>query len=354
MNLAVLNKLCQYDYKLMPENARVVARCALAHHAIKMNYKKAVSMYRLSVSIDPGDASVQFAFGLALAGLSGLDDKPDLYDEATEVFKVARELDKGSRSYQWFENEFFNPTLHPLWNPLRQYGTQIKNVGDLVLAALDNKQRLQNEGDNEVRARIICNQALMAQWIREDYGQANKLYIEALLLSPADSMIVACYHHFFSQGLAVHLPKSELENAKMLRKRLLDSRETREEREMRLKRLELERIIRVKMQGLTRDRAVREGAMDRLKEAMEREKMYNLEDHVLRAKIAVITRQREGIVGSVGKSATEIAEERKKKREAARAAKRKALVKARKKDKKGKSSSKKKKIVGKIEFSDTT
>ena len=90
----------------MPENARVVARCALAHHAIKMNYKKAVSMYRLSVSIDPGDASVQFAFGLALAALSGLDDEPDLYDEATEVFKTARELDKGSRSYQWFENEF--------------------------------------------------------------------------------------------------------------------------------------------------------------------------------------------------------------------------------------------------------
>ena len=96
--------------------------------------------------------------------------------------------------------------------------------------------------------------------------------------------------------------------------------------------------------------------MDRLKEAMEREKMYNLEDHVLRAKIAVITRQREGIVGTVGKSATEIAEERKKKREAARAAKRKALSQERKKKKikRGKSSSKKKKIVGKIEFSDTT
>ena len=98
------------------------------------------------------------------------------------------------------------------------------------------------------------------------------------------------------------------------------TRETREEGNT-LKTLEQERIIRVKMQGLTRDPCIREGAMDRLKEAMEREKMYNLEDHVLRAKIAVITRQREGIVGSVGKSAAEIAEERKKKREEARAAK---------------------------------
>ena len=353
---AVLSKLCRYEYKLMPENARVVARHALAQHAIKMNYKMAVSMYRLSVSIDPGDASVQFAFGLALVALSGLEDKPSLYDEAVEVFKLARDLDKASRSYQWFESEFFKPTLHPMWDPLRQYGVRVKNMGDLVLASLENKSRLRNDGNNEVRARIICNQALMAQWIREDYGQANKLYIEALLLSPADSMIVACYHQFFSQGLAVHLPKSELENAKMLRERLLNTRESREERELRLKRLEEERIIRVKMQGLTRDRAVREGAMDRIKEAMEREKMYNLEDHVLRAKIAVITRQREGIVGSVGKSAVEIAEERKKKREEARAAKRKQMVKNRKKDKKKKEKGgkAKKKIVGNITFSDTT
>ena len=230
------------------------------------------------------------------------------------VFELARDLDKDSRSYQWLETEFFTPTQHSMWDPLRRYGYQTKSLGDVVMAAIESKSKLRNDGNNEVRARIICNQALMAQWIRQDYGQANQLYIEALLLSPADSMIVACYHKFFSQGLAVHLPKSELERARMLQQRLVFTRETREEREARLKRLEQERIIRVKMQGLTRDRGIREGAMDRLKEAMEREKMYNLEDHVLRAKIAVITRQREGIVGSVGKSAAEIAEERKKTR----------------------------------------
>ena len=74
----------------------------------------------------------------------------------------------------------------------------------------------------------------------------------------------------------------------------------------------------------------------------------------MRAKIAVLTRQRDGIVGSVGKSAAEIAEERKKKREEARAAKRKQLMKSRKKNKKKKDKGKKKQIVGKIEFSDTT
>ena len=104
-----------------------------------------------------------------------------------------------------------------MWDPLRRYGYQTKNLGDVVMAAIESKSKLRNDGKNEVRARIICNQALMAQWIRQDYGQANQLYIQALLLSPADSMIVACYHKFFSQGLAVHLPKSELERAKMLK-----------------------------------------------------------------------------------------------------------------------------------------
>ena len=352
----MLNRLCQYEYKLLPDNARVVARYALAKHAIKLDYKVAVSLYRESLSIDPGDASIQFAYGMALVSLSGLEDNEDLYKEAVDVFELARNLDKESRSYQWLETEFFIPTQNSMWDPLRRYGYQTKNLGDVVMAAIESKSKLRNDGKNEVRARIICNQALMAQWIRQDYGQANQLYIEALLLSPADSMIVACYHKFFSQGLAVHLPKSELERAKMLQQRLVFTRETREEREARLKRLEQERIIRVKMQGLTRDRGIREGAMDRLKEAMEREKMYNLEDHVLRAKIAVITRQREGIVGSVGKSAAEIAEERKKKREEARAAKRKQMVSKRKKDKKKKDKNKdiKKKVVGKITFSDTT
>ena len=167
-------------------------------------------------------------------------------------------------------------------------------------------------------------------------------------------MMVTYYHQFFSQGLALHCQKASWKMPKC-RERLLNTRESREER-VAFEAFGGGTYYTCENVSLTRDRAVREGAMDRIKEAMEREKMYNLEDHVLRAKIAVITRQREGIVGSVGKSAVEIAEERKKKREEARAAKRKQMVKNRKKDKKKKEKGgkAKKKIVGNITFSDTT
>ena len=223
----MLNRLCQYEYKLLPDNARVVARYALAKHAIKLDYKVAVSLYRASLSIDPGDASIQFAYGMALVSLSGLEDNEDLYKEAVDSFELARDLDKDSRSYQWLETEFF--TLHNIQCGILYagMGTKQKSLGDVVMAAIESKSKLRNDGNNELRARIICNQALMAQWIRQDYGQANQLYIEALLLSPADSMIVACYHKFFSQGLAVHLPKSELERARMLQQRLVFTRNAR-------------------------------------------------------------------------------------------------------------------------------
>ena len=135
----MLNRLCQYEYKLLPDNARVVARYALAKHAIKLDYKVAVSLYRESLSIDPGDASIQFAYGMALVSLSGLEDNEDLYKEAVDSFELARDLDKDSRSYQWLETEFFTPTQHSMWDPHAGMGTKQKSL-HVVMAAIESKK----------------------------------------------------------------------------------------------------------------------------------------------------------------------------------------------------------------------
>ena len=63
--------------------------------------------------------------------------------------------------------------------------------------------------------------------------------------------------------------------------------------------------------------------------SVNREKMYE-EDHILRGKLSNMERQRQGIVKSIGKSASEIAEERKRKRLEARANKKKAQAAKRK------------------------
>ena len=339
---AVLFKLSQYEYKLMPDNGRVVARIGLAYHSVKLDYARAVELYRLSLNIDDHDASTHYAYGLALASLAAVEADPEKFRLSEEAIKTGRNLDKANRSYQWFEQEYFLPTDHDRWKPNRQYGQvdfqkeSIKDVAHLAqIAAKKNDGDKLDSVEKEMSAKILCNRALIAQWLREDYGEANKLFIEALLLSPADKMVIGCYQYFFDQGLSTHIPNSEILFANHLRARLENTRETRAERDARLLRLEQERIVRVKKQGLLRDRARRDEAMDRVKEAHEREKMFS-EDHALRGKLNSLARQREGIVKSIGKSATELAEERKRKREESRKNKKAAQVAAAKAKKKGK------------------
>jgi hypothetical protein len=137
--------------------------------------------------------------------------------------------------------------------------------------------------------------------------------------------------------MAFTLTSSEIKEQKYLVNKKKMKKEKRNEREARLIRLEEERIKRITVQEMEKERYVRQSAFDRLLENNRRLQMLK-EDTRLMGRLKNVENQRKSILGSIGKSQEEIARERKKQREEAKALKKQKLKAAKKakKKKKGK------------------
>ena len=137
--------------------------------------------------------------------------------------------------------------------------------------------------------------------------------------------------------MAFTLTSSEIKEQKYLVNKKKMKKEKRNEREARLIRLEEERIKRITVQEMEKERYVRQSAFDRLLENNRRLQMLK-EDTRLMGRLKNVENQRKSILGSIGKSQEEVARERKKQREEAKALKKQKLKAAKKakKKKKGK------------------
>ena len=111
--------------------------------------------------------------------------------------------------------------------------------------------------------------------------------------------------------MAFTLTSSEIKEQKYLVNKKKMKKEKRNEREARLIRLEEERIKRITVQEMEKERYVRQSAFDRLLENNRRLQMLK-EDTRLMGRLKNVENQRKSILGSIGKSQEEIARERKK------------------------------------------
>ena len=103
--------------------------------------------------------------------------------------------------------------------------------------------------------------------------------------------------------------------------------------ETRLARLERERVRRITVQEMEKERSVRQAAFDRISENLRREEMLKHDGRLL-GRLQNIANQRRSILGSIGKSQAEIAKERKAARAAAKQKKKAKQKKAKQKKKK--------------------
>ena len=197
------------------------------------------------------------------------------------------------------------------------------------------------EKDKEACARCALNYGLFLQWVLDDIGQANMWFTKSLAMAPGDVMVNGCYHDFFNRGLAFTLTKKEVATTEKLKKRRFWQKSNRNEKEQRLQRLEEERIKRITVQEMKKERDIRQGAFDRIIENNRRHAMLN-EDVRMMARLKNVENQRKSILGSIGKSQEQIARERKAQREEAKK-KKKAKTKAAAKEKAKKAKKAKKK-----------
>ena len=289
--------------------------------------------------------------------------------EVEALVTRAEALDKGARSWQWMEAEFFVPTTHRAWDPGmrevyrhrgshgaagRAHEDQAKDLAMVAYYSPGKKrspQRKQVGSGNplplssssegcaggaaaspppltkthgtlidrniELCAKCSCNFAQFLQYVRHEIGNANVWLTQALADAPGDPMVNGCYHDFFDRGLAFTLTDQETNMQDQLQLRLLGRRETRKERETRLARLERERVRRITVQEMEKERSVRQAAFDRISENLRREEMLK-HDWRLLGRLQNIANQRRSILGSIGKSQAEIAKERKAARAAAK------------------------------------
>ena len=373
--LAVKAAVSQVRQSRLPGDARRVLRLALSFHCVFLNYELADGMYRKAIKIDPKDPCALYAHAVLLAALlashkdhsKGGGEKErnarkrrhhGKLQEIESLVAKARKLDKGERSYQWMESEFFLRATHRAWDPAmatvhrRSLGDQKKlgsnkskvstsskitvKAGPSGSASSPSKLRAAaarnaaTSKDLEAGARCSCNYALFLQWIRDCIGDANEWFTQALADSPGDAMVNGCYEEFFNRGMAFTLTDDEVSFAKALQNRLFGRRKTRKEREGRLRRLEEERVKRITVQEMEKERKIRQDAIDRIVEDRRRQEMLKY-DLRLMGRLKNIQNQRKSILGSIGKSQAEIAAERKKARAEAKKKKKKKDKKKKKK-----------------------
>ena len=194
----------------------------------------------------------------------------------------------------------------------------------------------------EARGRILCNYATLQQWLHEAYGEAAATFRRAVEVAPGDPLVIGNFFTFLGLGLLNFLSASEKRKAEELKERLLSTKGRRQEREGRLLRLERARKARLTFKQMESERQVRQGARDRLVEAARRDEMMK---HDLRLMAFLRSRAvaRKEMIGNVGKSQQEIAEERKRVREEAARKKKEEAAKKRKAKKKAEKEKKKKK-----------
>ena len=368
--LSIKAAIAQVHQNRLPGDARRTLRLALSFHCILLNYELADGMYRKAMKIDPKDPCILYAYAVLLAALIALR-RGDLQSsgeteklarkrkhannirEIESLIERARSLDGDNKSYQWMESEFFLPATHRAWDPTiasvyRQTSRISSSIGGLESGAtlvspsrnpLSPIKALNTSKQNSVlsknSARCACNYALFLQWVQNSIGDANKWFTDSLSSSPGDSMVNGCYEDFFNRGMAFTLTEGEVLTANALHTRLLGRRKVRKEREDRLHRLEIERVKRITVQEMEKERQIRQDALDRIVEDRRRQEMLK-HDLRLMGRLRNIQNQRKSILGSIGKSQAEIAAERKRAREEAKKKKRRKEKKNNHKEKKKK------------------